>query len=110
MQDVALLAVLVFHECDARGAIRIILDLTYSRGDAELIALEIDDPLHALVPTANKAHRDVAMIVAAAALGERLHQRLLTVVPRDLREIGDRAGAGARSYRLELTNSHSAYA
>src|SRR5258705_8646747 len=106
MQDVALLAILVLDQRNARRAIRIVLDLTHRRRHAVLVALEVDNPVHALVATADAAHGDVAVIIAAAAPGERLHQRLLAVVPRYLREIGDGAGARARSYGLQLTNGH----
>src|SRR6185503_9741012 len=71
-----------------------------------LVALEVDDPVHPLVAATNAAHRDVAVIVAAAALGERLHQRFLAVIPRDLRKIGDAAEPRALGDRLELTNAH----
>src|SRR5438132_6264736 len=106
MKDVTPLAVLVLDQCNARRAIRIVLDLTDRRRHVELVALEVDDAVHALVTTADATHRDVTMIVAAAALLERLHQRLLAVGARDLREIGDAAEARALGDRLELTNAH----
>src|SRR5687768_4081926 len=106
VQDVALLPVLVLDQRDSRGAIRIVLDLTHGRRHAELVALEVDDPVHALVTTADATHRDVSMIVASAGLGERLHQRLLAVAARDLGKIRDAARARALRDGLELTNSH----
>ena len=66
MKDVTLLTVLILDQCNARGTIRIVLDLTHSCGHAELVALEVDDPVHALVTAADTAHCDVAVIVAAA--------------------------------------------
>src|SRR6266566_9779226 len=89
VQDVALLSILVLDERDARGTVRIVFDLAHRRRHPVLVALEVDDAIHALVSTANATHGDVPVIVAAAALGERLHQRLLAEVPRDLREIGN---------------------
>ena len=106
VQDVALLAVRILDERDARGAVRIVLDLLHRADDAELVALEVDDAVLALVTAADAAHRDVAVIVAAAALLERLEQRLLGRRARDLGEIRDRAEARALGDRLELTNSH----
>src|SRR4051812_6091813 len=100
MQDVALLTVLVLDQRDARRAVRIVLDLAHRCRDAMLVALEVDDAVHALVPTADAPHRDMPMIVAAARLGKRLHQRLLAVIPGDLREIRDRAETRALGDRL----------
>ncbi len=106
VDDVALLSVLVFDERDARRAIRIVLDVLHRCRHAVLVALEIDDAVLALVATADSAHGDVTVIVAAARLLERLDQRLLGSRTRDLREIRDRAKAGALGHRLELTNRH----
>src|SRR2546423_9546101 len=106
MKDVALLAVLVLDQRDARSAVRIVLDLTHRCSHPVLVALEVDDAIHALVTAADATHGDVPVIVASAGLLERLQQRLLAVVARDLREVGNRAKPRALGYRLELTNAH----
>src|SRR5581483_11132716 len=106
VQDVALLAVRVLDEGDTRRAIRIVLDLAHRGGDAVLVALEVDDPVLLLVPATEATHRDVPVIVAAAGLLERLDQRLLGIIARDLGEIRDRAEARALRDWLELANGH----
>jgi hypothetical protein len=106
LQDVALLAVVVLHEGDARRAVRIVLDLLDDRADAVLVALEVDDPVLPLVTAATTPHRDVAVVVATGRLGERLDERLLRRGARDLAEIRHRAESRALGHRLELTNSH----
>src|SRR5439155_23495799 len=74
--------------------------------DAELVPLEIDQPVLALVPAAAPPHRDVPVVVAPARLLDRLEQRLLGRRPRNLGEIRDRAEARALRDRLELSNTH----
>jgi hypothetical protein len=54
VQDVALLPVLVLHQRDARRAVRIVLDLAHHARHAELVALEVDDAVLALVPAARR--------------------------------------------------------
>ncbi len=107
MQDVALLAVRVLHERDTRGAIRIVLDLTHRGRNTDFVALEVDTPIHPLVATAATTHRDVSVIVATAALGQRLGERLLGFVARDLGEIRYRTEARPARDRFELTSWHS---
>src|SRR5688572_24500886 len=78
-QDVAALAVRVEHERQVRRAVRIVLEPLDLARDAVLVALEIDDAVIALVPAALVPRRDAALIVAAAALAERLEQRLVRI-------------------------------
>jgi hypothetical protein len=66
MDDVALLAVLVLHERNARRAVRVVLDVLHDGRHVVLVALEIDDPVLTLVTAADATHRDVPVIVAAA--------------------------------------------
>src|SRR5262249_37384288 len=49
-EDVALLAVRVVEEGDARGAVRVVLDRRNESGDADLVTTEIDEPEAPLVP------------------------------------------------------------
>ena len=67
-QDVALLAVRVVQQRDARRAVRVVLDRRDLGRDAELVALEVDAAIQALVSAAAMPRRDVAAGVAAARL------------------------------------------
>src|SRR5690606_20121835 len=86
--------------------VRIVLDLAHHGRQAELVALEVDDPVLALVATADAAHRDVAVVVAAAGLLEGRGERLLGSAAGDLGEIRDRPEARPLGHRLELSDSH----
>ena len=108
-QDVGLGAVHVVEQGDAGGAVRVVLD----RGDlgrhAVLATLEVDDAILALVATALVTGRHAAVVVAASLLGQRLEQRLLRLVRRDLGEVRDRLEAPACAGGLEVLNSHVAF-
>src|SRR5579859_7743191 len=106
MEDVALLAVGVRDERDARRPVGIVLDRAHRAGDAHFVALEVDDAVLTLVATAATAHRDVTVVVAAAGLLDRLEQRLLRRGAGDLGEIGHAAEARSFRYWSELTNTH----
>src|SRR5690606_7390452 len=106
VQDVALLAVGVHQQRDARGAVRIVLDLGHAGRDPELVPLEVDPAVHPLVTTTAVTHRELAGVVAAATLLERLQQRLLRRRAGDLVETRDRPEPGSRRDRSELTNAH----
>src|SRR5688572_12195958 len=76
-EDVAALAVRVQHEREIRRAVRIVFEPLDLAGDAVLVALEVDDTVVPLVPAALVPGRDATLVVAAAALAERLEQRLV---------------------------------
>src|SRR5947209_6239444 len=103
MEDVATLSVCVLDERDAGRPVGIVLDLTHRRRDAELVALEIDNAVLPLVSTTAAAHGDVAVIVAATRFLQRLDERLLRLLSRDLGKIRDGAEARARGDWSELT-------
>jgi len=63
-QDVALLAVDVVQERDARRAVRIVLDRRDLGGHAHLVAAEVDEPEAPLVAAAAEAAGDAAKVVA----------------------------------------------
>src|SRR2546430_2694405 len=133
-QDVALLAVRVVQQRDARRPVRVVLDRRHLGGDAELLPPEVDPPIAALVPPAlPRPPRggdatlpprevdppiaalvppalppvgDVALVVAAARASQRLEQRLFGLALRDVGEVGDRAEARARRHRSKLSNAH----
>src|SRR5713101_2585737 len=77
MQDVALLAVLVMQQRDARRAVGIVLHRRYCGRNAGLIALEIDHAVRLLVASADesRSHAPVAVAAASPLLG--LEQRFL---------------------------------
>ena len=105
--DVALLAVGVVQQRDPRRAVRVVLDVRdLGRHAVLVVATEVDDAVGALVTAALVPGGDPALVVAAALLGQRAHQRLLRRRPRDLDEVGDRRAATARGGRLVLADSH----
>src|SRR2546423_14341793 len=65
-QDVALLAVAVMQQHDARGPVRIVFDARDARRNSELVAPEVDAPVLPLVPVAHIPARAMALAVAAA--------------------------------------------
>ena len=106
MKDVALLAVDVVQQGDAGAAVRVVLDGRDLRGDAVLVALEVDDAVTALVTAALMAGGDAAVVVASCLVGQRRKQRLLRRRRRDLGEVRDRLEASAGAGRLVLFDSH----
>src|SRR5579864_3108045 len=105
-EDVALRAVGVVEQRDARRPVGVVLDGGDLRRHAVLLALEVDDAVAALVTAALVTRRDAAVVVAAALLRHRLEQALLGLGLRDLLERRDRHEAAARRGRLELANWH----
>src|SRR5665647_465916 len=105
-EDVGLLAVEVVQQRDVRRPVRVVLDRSDLRRHAVLQALEVDDPVAALVAAALVSRRDAAVVVAAALLRDRLEQALLRRRLRDLLERGDRHEAAARACRLVAADRH----
>src|SRR5690606_13104533 len=69
--DVALLAVGVVQQRDARGAVGVVLDVSDGRGDAVLVVTaEVDQTVGALVATTDVTRGDAPRAVAATGLGE----------------------------------------
>src|SRR4029077_7528081 len=100
-----LLAVRVVDQRNPGAAVRIVLDLRHPARDAELVALEVDPPVHPLVAAPLVAHGDVALVVPAARLFLRLEQRLLGRRTGDLVEPRHRAEARAGRDRPELPDA-----
>src|SRR5258705_10030272 len=73
-EDVALLAVAVVQQGDARRPVRVVLDARDLRRNRELLAAEVDAPVLTLVAAAHVAARDVALVVASARPFHRLEQ------------------------------------
>src|SRR5262249_37767125 len=93
--DVALLAVRVVEQRDVRRAVRVVLDRRDAGGQAVLVALEVEDAVHPLVPAAAMAPRQVAVVVPAAGATDREQQALLRRRARDLGVVEDVAATAA---------------
>src|SRR5690606_1086755 len=76
-EDVGLLTVGVVQQRDPAGAVRVVLDRGDLGGDAVLHALEVDDPVLALVPTAAVTGGLAPVDVAAARARRRREQSAL---------------------------------
>ena len=85
-EDVALLAVRVVEQADARRAVRVVLDRGERGGHVPLVALEVDAPVVALLAAAAMAHGHAALVVATAPPLLGLEQRLVGRVGGDLLE------------------------
>ena len=108
LQDVALLAIGVGEQRDARRAVRVVLDRRHLRRDVLLVALEVDDAVEPLVPAAAPPRRQLALVVAAARAMQRsrsaarygsfvvISSNVSDVLPRD-----------ARRRRVVFANRHS---
>ena len=106
LQDVALLAVGVGQQRDARRAVRVVLDRRHRCRDVALVALEVDDAVVALVAAAAPPRRQLAVVVAAARLAQRLGQRLVRLARRDLVERLDGLEPPAGRGRVVLSDWH----
>src|SRR5579875_3316760 len=106
-EDVALLAVHEVQQRDARGAVRVVLDVRDAGVDAVLVGTaEVDEPVLPLVTAADVAGRDAALVVAAAGLRDRAEQALLGRRPGDLGEVGHGRATTARGGRLVVADCH----
>ena len=105
--DVALGAVHVVEQRDARGAVGVVLDVRDLRRHAVLVvATEVDDTVGALVAAALVTDRHATLRVTAALGVQRADQRLLRGVPGDLDEVGNAGAAATGGRRLVLANAH----
>ena len=91
---------------DARRAVRVVLDVRDLGRHAVLVALEVDDAVAPLVTAALVTRGDAPVVVAAAVLLERRHQRALRLAARDVLERVDRHEAAAGRGRLESLDAH----
>src|SRR5256885_7494217 len=71
-QDVALLAIRVVQQRDARCPVRVVLHRRHLGGNAELFAPEVDPSIATLVAAALPPVGDVALVVAPARPPQRL--------------------------------------
>lgn len=107
--DVALLAVRVVQERDARGAVRVVLDVRdLGRHAVLVVTTEVDHAVGALVTATLVANGDPTGVVTAALAVQGANQRLLRRGPRDLYEVGHAGATTARRSRLVLADAHLA--
>ena len=104
--DVALLAVCIVQQSDVRGTVRIVFDRFDGRGNAVLVALEVDDAVLALCAAALVANRDLTGEVAAGFAFQIADQRLFRSGFGDLLIGGDGHMSRTRSGGVQFTNSH----
>jgi len=71
-----LLAIGIVQQRDERRTVRVVLKALDGGFDVPLAALEVDDPIGALVTPAMTISGDAARIVAAARLGQAFGQLL----------------------------------
>src|ERR1700744_4138089 len=106
-EDVALLAVHVVEQRDARGAVRVVLDVRDLGRDAVLVVPpEVDQAVGALMPAALVPGGDPPVDVPAALAVQRADQRLLRLTPGDLGEVGAAGAAPTWGGRLVFTDFH----
>src|SRR5438445_8918854 len=89
-QHVALLAVGVVQETDARGAVRIVFDGGDRGGHPELVAPPVEDAIQALVPRALVADRQLSLAVSSGLAHQALGERSVWLAAGDLVERGAR--------------------
>src|SRR4051794_32784218 len=105
--DVALLAVGVVEQGDARRAVGVVLDVgDLGRHTVLVRPTEVDDAVGTLVTAALVTNRDATVDVATALAVQRSHERLLRLVARDLDEVGDARATTTGRRRLVLANTH----
>src|SRR4051794_11872814 len=108
-QDVALLAVGVVEQRDARGAVGVVLDRGDAGGNPVLGALEVDLAVATLGSAAAMARGDAALGVAAAGRGLALGEALRRLRPAELltHRVGAEAPAGAGRFCLSVCHQPS---
>src|SRR5262245_12045997 len=108
-QNIGELAVLVLDERDEGGTVRIVFKPLHDRRHIELAALEVDLAVGLLVATAAEAHRDAAVVVAAAGRVLALGQRLDRSAAMQARAVDDDQLALARRGRVIGFQCHRRY-
>jgi len=83
-QDIPLLPIRIMEQGDEGRPIRIILDRGHARRDAELVPLEINDAIEALMPSTAMADRDMPVVVSTVNPPLADRQRLVRLLGRDL--------------------------
>ena len=106
-QDVAQGLVFVLDQSDESGTVGIVLNALHSSGHIQLLALEIDHTVLALVAAAAMADGDVTIAVATCILLEALNQATLRFCLLIYAvESGNGHVSAGRGIRLKSFNSH----
>src|SRR5947209_1568506 len=106
LKDIALLAISIRGQRDARGAVGIILDGCHGARDTHFVALEIDSAELALVSATTVPNRNVACVAASARALLDLGQGLVRSIRRQL-VIGQRSlEPQRRGHRSVSLDSH----
>src|SRR5690606_31822367 len=106
-QDIGLLAVLILHQRDEGGPVRIVFDPLDRRRNVELATLEIHDPVETLRAPAFVPHRDASGVVPAAGLDEALGEGLDRTTFPKLRTVDQNQPTLARRRRLVRLECHA---
>src|SRR5262249_48119268 len=107
-EDVTLLTVHIVDQRDAGRAVGIVLDGCDPPRHAELVALEVDDPVEPPRATAAMPGRYMPVRVAAAVLFQHFGERLVWLRRRDLLEGRDGHPTPTRRCWLVLLDRHLA--
>src|SRR6188768_3688841 len=105
-QDVRLLAVCVVQKSEARGAVGIVLDLGNNSGNTDLVALEIDQTVAALVSTPAEARGDAPLVVTTSGFGKAFEQALLWLSGGELSKVRTSSSAATGRRGLVGSNCH----
>ncbi len=104
--NVALLAIGIVQESEARCTVRVILDRRDFGGDITLIALEIDDADEAAMTAAAMTNGNPSIGVASTALAQWHEQGALRLGLGNFFKVMTGHPAGAGGYRFVFFNCH----
>jgi hypothetical protein len=54
------------YQCDIRGTVGVVFDVSHDTRHIQLVSLEVNSAVFTLVPTSPTADGDMAMVIAAA--------------------------------------------
>lgn len=104
--DVATLAVGVAQQSDVRRTVRVVFQTLDLRGDAILVATEVDDTVVLLVTAATVADRDVTVVVTARTTGLLFQQRRVGLTLVQVRADDLHHATAASRSRLNFHEGH----
>ncbi|PRD40246.1 UNVERIFIED_CONTAM: hypothetical protein NCL1_00859 [Trichonephila clavipes] len=106
-QDVSQFAVVVFHESDEGGAVRIVFDPLDDRRNVELATFEVNDAVETLRATTLVPHRDASGVVTATRLGQTLGEGFDRTAFEQLRTVDQNQPTLARRRRFIRLECHA---
>ena len=106
LQHVSLFPVGVSDERDPRRSVRVVFDRRDGRRNVALVALEINDAVHPLVTAATPPRGELTAVVPPPRPMQRLDERLVRFLRRDLVEHLHRLKPLAGRRRIEFTYRH----